>query len=174
MGRICATSVVVGAVVAAGCGGAADADSPALAARTLAAATTLAAAPKPCTSTEVRSLVDGFVEAFNEGDLVRLDDLFAPRRAFKWYSTNGPGARLNAAAYDRETLVRYFERRHESGEQLEPRSFKFNGNSAGYGHFEYGLVRSADDLAPTNYYGKGAAVCTASADVIAVWSMGRG
>jgi hypothetical protein len=174
MARICATLVVVGAVVAAGCGGAAGADSPAPAATTLAAATTtLAAAPKPCTSTEVRSLVDGFVEAFNEGDLVRLDGLFAPGRTFKWYSTNGPGARLNDAAYDRETLIHYFERRHEGGEQLELRSFKFNGNSAGYGHFEYGLVRSADDLAPTNYDGKGAAICTPKADVIAVWSMGR-
>jgi outer membrane murein-binding lipoprotein Lpp len=58
MGRICATFVVVGAVVAAGCGGAADANSPA------SAATTLAAAPKPCTSAG-RSLVVGFVEAFN-------------------------------------------------------------------------------------------------------------
>lgn len=167
MGRICATFVVVGAVVAAGCGGAADANSPA------SAATTLAAAPKPCTSA-VRSLVVGFVEAFNEGDLVRLDDLFAPRRAFKWYSTNGPGARLNDAAYDRETLVHYLGRRHEGGEQLELRSFKFNGNTAGYGHFEYGVVRSADDLAPTNYDGKGAAICTATANAIAVWSMGRG
>lgn len=167
MGRICATAVVVGALAAAGCGGGAEAESPAP------AATTSPAAPKPCTSTDVKSLVVGFFAAFSRGDLARLDRLFAPRSAFKWYSTNGPGGRLNDAAYDREPLVRYFERRHEVGEQLELRSFKFNGNGDGYGHFEYGLVRSADDLAPTNYYGKGAAVCTATADVIAVWSMGR-
>jgi hypothetical protein len=165
MKRIYATAVAVGALAAAGCGGGADSPAPALA--------TSLAAPKPCTSTKVKSLVVSFVEVFNQGDLARLDRLFAPRGAFKWYSTNGPGARLNDAAYDRETLVHYFARRHEDGEQLELRSFKFNGNRDDYGHFEYGLVRSADDLAPTNYYGKGAAVCTATADVIAVWSMGR-
>jgi hypothetical protein len=114
-----------------------------------------------------------FLTAFNRGNVQRLDHLFAAQSEFRWYSTQGPGARLQSAAYDRGTLTSYFARRHQRGERLELRSFEFNGHSAGYGHFEYGLVRSAGDLPPTDYYGKGAAICRQTKSVIAVWSMGR-
>lgn len=84
------------------------------------------------------------------------------------------GERLSGSAYDRSSLVPYFAGRHALGEQLTLRSFRFNGNSSGYGNFEYGLTRSAADLQPTPYYGKGAALCYRSrSDVIFVWSMGR-
>jgi hypothetical protein len=47
-------------------------------------------------------------------------------------------------------------------------------SSGASSNFEYGLTRSADDLAPTRYYGKGAAFCYRKrSDVIFVWSMGR-
>jgi hypothetical protein len=163
-------ALAVAAVLLAtvGCGGNPEANPPAQAATTTSATITAI----PCVSEEVRSLVVGFFEAFNRGEAARLDRLFAASD-FEWYSTDAPGARLNSAAYDRKALVNYFGERHARGERLELRAFKFNGYSDGYGHFEYGLVRSADDLAPTNYYGKGAAICTDGADVIAVWSMGR-
>lgn len=94
-----------------------------------------------------------------------------------WYSTGPPGRRLRGAARDRSTLVAYFAARHERGERLRLRSFRFNGNADdgrgrdAYGNFEYGLIRSADDLAPARYYGKGAARCREGRSAIWVWSM---
>jgi hypothetical protein len=134
--------------------------------------------PKRCTAVEVRTLVVRFIRAFNAGDLKRLDRLFARKPDFRWYSTDAPGRRLGGAAYSRATLIPYFARRHRLGERLKLRSFRFNGNSGlsgdTYGNFEYGLIRSADDLSPTRYYGKGASRCyRARPDVIFVWSMAR-
>jgi hypothetical protein len=126
-----------------------------------------------CTARAVKRLVGSFVRAFNRGDERALDLLFAAEPEFQWYSTDGAGARIQGVATNRETLLPYFAGRHRRGERLALTSFRFNGNSSGYGHFEYGLVRSADDLAPTSYYGKGAAICTVYEDFIAVWSMGR-
>jgi hypothetical protein len=70
----------------------------------------------------------------------------------------------------------YFAARHARDERLVLRSVRFNGNTPGpYGNFEYRLTRSADDLQPTPYHGKGAALCYRERpDVIFVWSMGRG
>jgi hypothetical protein len=133
----------------------------------------VAKAPRPCKPREVNSLVADFSRAFNAGDLARLDLLFAPADSFQWYSTTGPGERFDPEASDRRTLVQYFQRRHARGEGLRLQSFRFNGNGFGFGHFEYGLVRSAEDMAPSPYYGKGAAICTRDRNVIAVWSMGE-
>lgn len=100
---------------------------------------------------------------------------FAREPEFEWYSTDAPGERLRGSAYDRSSLMPYFASRHAAGERLVLRSFKFNGNSSTpYGNFEYGLIRRAEDLRPTPYYGKGAAFCYRTrSDVIFVWSMGR-
>lgn len=126
-----------------------------------------------CTARRVRRLVNAFVDAFNRGNARGLDLAFAVEPEFRWYSTDGPGARLEAEARDRDTLLNYFARRHRRGERLHLTSFRFHGYSAGYGHFEYVLVRRAHNLPPTDYLGKGAAICTAYEDFIAVWSMGR-
>ena len=129
----------------------------------------------PCAAGEVETLVVRFVAAFNSGDLSRLDALFAQEPEFEWYSTDAPGARSTSLAYDRPSLVPYFAGRHALGERLTLRSFRFNGNSTTpYGNFEYSLTRSAEDLEPTLYDGKGAAFCYRNrSDVIFVWSMGR-
>jgi hypothetical protein len=131
--------------------------------------------PKPCTADEVEMLVRRFTDAFNTGDLRALDAVFAREPEFEWYSTDAPGERLQASAFDRSSLMPYFASRHAAGERLALRSFKFNGNSSTpYGNFEYGLTRSATELKPTPYYGKGAAFCYHTrSDVIFVWSMGR-
>jgi hypothetical protein len=121
-----------------------------------------------------------FIRAFNEGDSEPLDKLFVREPYFRWHSTPAPGKRVGDDA--RQTLIRYFKKRHEAGERLRLRTFKFGGNSAGgggdlspFGNFEYKLVRRADDLRPTEYVGKGASYCYANGrDVIFVWSMGRG
>lgn len=133
--------------------------------------------PRLCTAGEVETLVGRFIDAFNSGDLNGLDDVFAHEPEFEWYSTDAPGERFTPLANGRPSLLPYFAGRHALGEQLTLRSFRFNGNSARsqpYGNFEYGLTRSAEDLEPTSYYGKGAAFCYSKrSDVIFVWSMGR-
>jgi hypothetical protein len=131
--------------------------------------------PTLCTAPEVETLVRRFIDAFNMGDLHALDGVFAREPQFEWYSTDAPGERLHAAASDRSSLLPYFAGRHALNERLTLRSFKFNGNGSGYGNFEYGLTRSAGDLRPTGYHGKGASFCYRNrSDVIFVWSMGRG
>jgi hypothetical protein len=129
--------------------------------------------PVACAGDEVRALVDRFVGAFNAGELETLEAIFAQEPDFEWYATDGPGDRVEGR--DRASLVPYFSQRHERGERLTLRSFRFNGNtprSRPYGNFEYTLTRSADDLPPAAYSGKGAALCYRSRpDVIFVWAM---
>jgi hypothetical protein len=131
--------------------------------------------PVACAEDEVRALVDRFVGAFNAGELETLDAIFAQEPDFEWYSTGAPGERLLPQAGDRESLVPYFRQRHELGERLLLRTFRFNGNTLQtrpYGNFVYTLTRSAGDLPPTEYVGKGAARCYRTRpDVIFVWSM---
>ena len=122
--------------------------------------------------TESRGLVVSFVSAFNNGRSARLDRIFAPPASFKWYSTAAPGGWLGPAAYARSTLVHYFAVRHARRERLVLQSWQGGGNANGYSHFQFRLVRQARDLEPTAYEGKGAIICSASGNTIAVWSMG--
>ena len=135
----------------------------------------IAEQPVECGGDEVKLLVERFAGAFNSGDSSALDGLFAEEPDFEWYSTSAPGERLLPVAADRQSLVPYFETRHELSERLALKSFRFNGNgrtSRPYGNFEYVLTRSADDLAPTEYGGKGASLCYHDRpDSLIVWSM---
>lgn len=126
-----------------------------------------------CATGEPRLLVNAFIAAFNSGASARLDRIFAPLSSFKWYSTDAPGVRLGAAAYSRSTLIPYFAERHRARERLTITSWKSGGNSNGYAHFQFQLVRKARDLTPTPYQGKGALICSNTGNAIAVWSMGR-
>ena len=135
---------------------------------------------KLCTPGEVRSTVARFTSAFNAGNARRLDRVVAREPDFRWYATDAPGKRLLPAAADRSGLLSYFATRRARGERLTLKSLRVNGNtiSSGtlksYGNFQYTLVREADDLAPTDYAGKGALHCYASRpDVLIVWSMAR-
>lgn len=145
----------------------------------LAAATPQRESAKPCKPAEVASLVVRFIDAFNAGNLERLDRVFARKPDFRWYSTDAPAQRFLSVAADRASLIRYFNSRHARGEHLQLRSLRVNGNTVAptlkpYGNFQYRLVRSAGDLPPTNYQGKGALQCYASrGDQIIVWSMAR-
>lgn len=127
-----------------------------------------------CTATEVRALADQFVRAFNAGDQPALQRLWAHAgHGFAWYSTDAPGRRIDPAARDRSTLGAYFAERHAHQEALHLTSFQFNGNTPGYGNFQYTLIRQASDLAATAYVGKGAAVCDTTPRTLGVWSMAR-
>ena len=127
-----------------------------------------------CTSAEVQALVDAFVHAFNVGDQRTLQHLWARRgQGFQWYSTDAPGQRFDPVARDRAGLAGYFVRRHTDGETLRLTSFRFNGNTDGYGNFQYTLIRAAADLPPTAYIGKGAAICGRMPRTLGVWSMAK-
>jgi len=130
------------------------------------------AGARDCSVAESRGLVVSFIGAFNNGRIARLDRIFAPGASFKWYSTSAPGRRLGPAAYARPTLARYFAARHAQRERLLLQSWQGNGNANGYSNFQFRLVRQARDLEPTAYEGKGAIICSAAGDTIAVWSMG--
>lgn len=103
--------------------------------------------------------------------------MFAQEPDFEWYATGAPGERLLPLAGDRPSLMPYFRERHELGERLALNSFRFNGNthaSRPHGNFEYTLTRSASDLPPTVFAGKGAALCyPARSDLLFVWAMAR-
>lgn len=147
---------------------------PLLAAALLGSAPT-AAAGAPCDERGSRKLVVSFIGAFNRGDVRRLDALFARGMGWRLYSvSSAPGRRIQTAAYNRTTLVKYFRARHKRHERLELRSFQFNGRSLGFVNFQYGLLRRADDMkapTPRPYVGKGAVSCFAGK--LAVWSMGE-
>ncbi len=133
------------------------------------------AAPTLCTPGEVESAVNRFVAAFNRGDSKALAAVWAPEPDFQWYSTTAPGARLNAKASDRASLLPYFRGRHAQAERLQVTAFRVNGNTTGgkpYGNFEFRLVRSARGLAATDFHGKGSVRCYAGRpDVLIAWSM---
>lgn len=127
-----------------------------------------------CDAPETGQLVQGFVNSFDRGDIKQLDQLFGRTGRFQWYSTDAPGQRIDPEARDRDSLIAYFEKRHEVHERLTLRSLSFNGRSASFGHFSFELVRSADDrLPPTPYVGKGAIDCDQTPGTLVVWSMAR-
>jgi len=133
--------------------------------------------PQSCGPDEVRQLVRYFLRSFNMGDLHALDDAFADEPLFRWYSTDGPGARLRGAAFDRRSLIPYFSGRRGAGEALRLRAFRFTGNGndgvAPYGNFTVALVRTTGRTQLVSY-GKGAALCYENRpDVLIVWSMAR-
>jgi hypothetical protein len=140
-----------------------------------------AGAPPAATAGEVcdepgsRALVTTFISAFNRGDTSTLDRLFARGMSWRWYAVGtAPGKRTQGAAYNRKTLVKYFRSRHRKHERLQLLSFRYTGWFDGFAHFEYELLRRADDMRaprPRTYVGKGAMSCWAGK--LSVWSMGE-
>jgi hypothetical protein len=134
-----------------------------------------APAGAPCDERGSRELVVAFINAFNRGDVRRLDTIFARGMWWRWYSvSSAPGRRIQTAAYNRKTLITYFRARHKRHERLRLQWLQFNGHSNGFGNFEYQLLRRADDMkapTPRPYVGKGAISCFAGK--LSVWSMGE-
>lgn len=129
--------------------------------------------PNQCTPQVVRQVVERFIDAFNRGDIAKLDLLVSDAQ-FVWYSTDAPGQRFSAEAYDRSTLMAYFAARHRQHERLVLESFDSTGQNGTEAGFTFRLTRSADDgLPPTAYGGKGAIQCTTIPRSLAVWSMAR-
>ena len=129
-----------------------------------------------CDVATVRAMLRAFVDAYNRGDLRRLDRLFS-RTGFRWYSAGAPGARFGAAAFDRRGLIPYFLARHRRGDRLALRSLRFNGyeRDRDVGHFELTGRRRATGFRGGRWFeivGKGAIACRRPPVGIAVLSIG--
>lgn len=129
--------------------------------------------PSGCPPAQTRTLVKTFIAAFNRGDQTALNQTWASKVWFQWYSVSaGPAARTSQDAARRERLLPYFAARHSVNERLTLTALKMNGLSAGaYRNFEFTLLRSADDLpsSPRPNLGKGASTC--SSGRLLVWAM---
>ena len=127
----------------------------------------------PCATQDVRQVVARFLGAFNQGDVRQLDQLVSSQQ-FVWYSTDAPGERLHAQAYDRSSLMAYFASRHAQHEHLVLNSLDVTFTDARRGGFTFRVTRSADDgLPPTRYVGKGEIQCAIVPISLTVWSMAR-
>jgi len=119
--------------------------------------------PSHCGPKAIRATLVSFTAALDDGDLDALDELFAEKPDFQWYSTDAPGQRLFASgAKDRRSLIPYFEARHRKHDRFTLRAFQFNGNSGNYGNFQMWMRRRADGFRGGDWFkvlGKGAAVC---------------
>jgi hypothetical protein len=127
-----------------------------------------------CDAAGTRELVDTFISAFNRGDMLQLDAVFARGMWWKWFAVgNTPGKRVQRAAYNRGSLMAYFRARHKKHERLQLRLFRSSVEGMeGYVNFTYKLVRRADDLrTPRLYVGKGAMSCWTGN--LALWNMGE-
>ena len=129
--------------------------------------------PSDCSSKSVRAALVSFTDALNAGDLEALDEIFARKPDFQWYSTDG---RIGREAKRRDTLIPYFRRRHERGERLKLHRFRFTGNARSYGNFEMTMRRSLPGVADRRWLpvpGKGAASCDDGSTRLIVMSFGR-
>jgi hypothetical protein len=127
----------------------------------------------PCSTNDVRQVVERFIDAFNRGDLAQLD-LLVTDQLFAWYSTDAPGPRFNAEAKDRSTLIAYFAARHQQHEHLVLNSLEVGFTNNRAGGFTFSVTRSADDgLPPSRYDGKGEVQCAIRPISLAVWAMAR-
>ena len=127
----------------------------------------------PCSTNDVRQVVERFIDAFNRGDLAQLD-LLVTDQLFAWYSTDAPGPRFNAEAKDRSTLMAYFAARHQQHEHLVLNSLEVGFSNDRAGGFTFSVTRSADDgLPPTRYGGKGEVQCAINPISLSLWSMAR-
>jgi len=129
--------------------------------------------PSHCGPKAIRATLVSFTAALDDGDLDALDELFAEKPDFQWYSTDG---RIGAAAKRRDTLIAYFRRRHARGERLRLAGFRFTGNSPHHGNFEMLMGRRLPGVAGGAWLpvpGKGAATCHEGETRLIVMSFGR-
>lgn len=130
-----------------------------------------AGTPNPCTAQAAHDVVGRFIDAFNRGDIARLDQLFSAQQ-FDVYSTDAPGQRFNAQARDRGTLMAYFMARHQQHEHLALISLDITYIDSRDIGFWFRVTRSADDgLPPTRYNGKGGVQCATMPTSLIVWAM---
>lgn len=124
--------------------------------------------PAP-TRASVRELVKDFVRAYNEGDFVRLEEVFAREQDFMWYFVQGE--RVKEKAKERHTLLPYFAERHLLNDRFRLLTLSVRREKGWHGGYDFfvRLRRDSDEQrARGAWHGKGAADCA-----IFVWSIGK-
>lgn len=136
-----------------------------------------------CDRQSVADLVKTFVRAYNNGDTDKLESLWATEPDFEWYSVSNERERDDA--YDRQTLIPYFEERHELGDRLRLNTLRVRpADDRGMFGISYRLHRQSDQRAGRGgYHGKASAKesmtfpsledLSLSRCVLFVWSMGK-
>lgn len=117
---------------------------------------------RSCGKAKTLGAFRAFVAAYNRGDSAALDRRFAPEPDFRWYSSGAPGRRVGNAAGRRRTLIRYFAKRHASGDRIRIRRLDYNGRSSTYGNLGFEILRRSDGFRGGGWIrvpGKGAASC---------------
>jgi hypothetical protein len=116
-------------------------------------------------SAALHSMVDSFLDAYNNGPASAAADHFAALPAFEWYSD---GERIGPAAYDRSTLEAHFQAQLTAGDTLRRDSVLSSGYEPERDivHFNGAFVRGSVD-----YLMKGAFSCASERFI--VWSMGE-
>lgn len=126
-----------------------------------------------CTADATKVLVRAFVRGYDNGELRRINRMWAKEPRFQWFSAGPPGARLGERAYDRTTLTSYFRSRAQAQERI--RLTKLNAAydpARGIVNFNGKLVRSAKGTRPQGPKDfKGAADCLSGRPILIVWSM---
>lgn len=122
------------------------------------------------TRRSVADLVHRFVKAYNEGDLLVLEETFAQEQDFRWYFVQGEREREDAEA--RHTLLPYFAQRHVLNDRLRLSELAISRKRGWHGGYDFfvELRRQSDEpRARGVWHGKGAADCA-----IFTWSVGQG
>jgi hypothetical protein len=121
-----------------------------------------------------------FLSAFNAGDYMKLDSLFAFPPAFKWFSSGPPGRRIGAASMRRRSLIAYFRRRHANHDHMSLSALQVSEGAPHSTGLSFELRRSAADFRrgrPFWVSGKAALICHgdhAKFIVISIGSAGTG
>lgn len=130
----------------------------------------------PCRATEARAIVQGFVEAFNRGDVDYLDRTWAQEPDFFWLFDGADAVQRSEVSEERAALPHYFRRRALLGDQLHLRDVRVGwqrGWHAAWG-VAFELHRTSDQPGVTGrYHGKGAVTCGDEGQLLHAWTMGR-
>jgi hypothetical protein len=121
------------------------------------------------TRDDVIALVRDFVRAYNDGDLVRLEEVFSQEEDFQWYFVQGE--RVREDAEQRRTLLPYFAQRHLLDDRLEVLKLSVRRERGWHGGYDFSIRlrrESVEARAQGLWHGKGAADCA-----IYAWSIGQ-
>lgn len=139
-----------------------------------------------CDATEARAVLNKYLVAFKRGQYNDLQNLFAAKPDFRWYSVAPPYGRtsLSSSPYDRPAqnaenrvaLLSYWRARHAKGETLNVVKFRFalteeRGGSL-FAHFNGDLIRKANDLPSERRGFKATLRCGTGATQFIVLSIG--
>jgi len=163
-GRLSAGAIAAAALVAAGIASGTLAARPSGPAQETTTTATTLQDGSGCTTAQVAAVVRAFVRAFNAGNAVAVDRLFAAKPTFKWFAMGGPQGRAGKAAENRTTIRSYVRKRHRHRDRLT--LVTIEGNA----HFF--MRRRATDYRPRNAIeGKGAATCRHGTTRLIVWAL---